>query len=420
MSMHTYIGARYVPRFVGTYDATQSYEAMDVVDNGSGTSYIAKVPTPAGTPLTDTDYWFLYGASSGAIVQLQNDMIQAQNDISDLQNIVDRKYIIVTDSYGARTNASSQTFIDLFEANMGLTAGVDLFSTMAGGASFYHPTPANSFEGLLSALTVPDNDAITDIIVVGGANDAFKNAADTDIAIDSFMTYVKTNYKNAKVTLFPCGLTFTGAGMSSEPNVLNTWGAVGKYGGCCAANAEFILRNTDYVEAADNCHPSQTGVDIIAQNLVNYMLGGSIDVNYEMFFLYSALTAEEITDHTAYTMGAGGNAIMRRRNGIATFAGTTNSIGIVINAPSGQMFDITGSGNGIKLTFPKSVISGITGQFPATYCQARGNNGRYYDISAVFNIAVNDFSVYLYMPTTLPSSENVSQLYLRLSATFAD
>ena len=44
MSMHTYIGARYVPRFTGVYDPTQSYEALDVVDNGSGTSYIARIP----------------------------------------------------------------------------------------------------------------------------------------------------------------------------------------------------------------------------------------------------------------------------------------------------------------------------------------------------------------------------------------
>lgn len=69
-----YIGARYVPRFTGTYDPTQAYEALDVVDNGSGTSYIAKVPTPPNIPLNNTNYWFVYGASSGAIVDLQNRM----------------------------------------------------------------------------------------------------------------------------------------------------------------------------------------------------------------------------------------------------------------------------------------------------------------------------------------------------------
>ena len=70
--MAQYIGARYVPKFMGAYDNTQAYEALCVVDNSLGTSYISKVPTPAGTPLTNTTYWAVYGASSGAIINLQN------------------------------------------------------------------------------------------------------------------------------------------------------------------------------------------------------------------------------------------------------------------------------------------------------------------------------------------------------------
>lgn len=74
-----YVGARYVPKFMGLYDATQAYEALCVVDNGMGTSYITKVPTPAGTPLTDTDYYAVYGASSGAIINLQNQIDELKN-----------------------------------------------------------------------------------------------------------------------------------------------------------------------------------------------------------------------------------------------------------------------------------------------------------------------------------------------------
>lgn len=83
MAVHTYIGARYVPRFSGTYDATQIYEALDVVDNGTGTSYIAKKTVPAGTPFTDTEYWFVYGAASGAIINLQNQINALRDNISD-------------------------------------------------------------------------------------------------------------------------------------------------------------------------------------------------------------------------------------------------------------------------------------------------------------------------------------------------
>ena len=70
--VHQYIGARYVPRFMGIFDPNQEYETLDVVDNGSGTSYISKIPTPAGTPLSDSTHWAIYGASSGAIINLQS------------------------------------------------------------------------------------------------------------------------------------------------------------------------------------------------------------------------------------------------------------------------------------------------------------------------------------------------------------
>lgn len=83
MSIHPYIGARYVPRFLGTYDATQQYEALDVVDNGAGTSYISRIPTPPGTPLTDTDHWALYGSSSAAIASLTTRINALETDKQD-------------------------------------------------------------------------------------------------------------------------------------------------------------------------------------------------------------------------------------------------------------------------------------------------------------------------------------------------
>lgn len=74
MAIREYIGARYVPKFMGLWDNTQEYEALSVVDNGLGTSYISKIPVPAGTPLTDTNYWIISGSTNGAIIQLQNQM----------------------------------------------------------------------------------------------------------------------------------------------------------------------------------------------------------------------------------------------------------------------------------------------------------------------------------------------------------
>lgn len=91
-----YIGARYVPKFMGPYVATQDYEALCVVDNGMGTSYISKVPTPPGTPLTDTNYWFVYGASSGAILNLQNRVDALENNRSPI-TFNDHASLVVAD-----------------------------------------------------------------------------------------------------------------------------------------------------------------------------------------------------------------------------------------------------------------------------------------------------------------------------------
>lgn len=193
MAVHTYIGARYVPRFMGTYDATQMYEALDVVDNGSGTSYIAKKTVPPGTPLTDTDYWFVYGASSGAIVQLQNDMIQAQNDIlgldSDvtaLQDNAHREILVIGNSYVQQGCATQIEAI--FDQAYEKTYGGAGFADFTG-----HPT---TFETLLDQAIADasiDKDKITDILFVSAHGDT---AAYTEHGYSTYLGKVATTFGN--------------------------------------------------------------------------------------------------------------------------------------------------------------------------------------------------------------------------------
>ena len=92
--MMKYIGARYMPKFMGNYDPTTEYEALSVVDNGMGTSYVSNKPVPAGTPLTDSTYWAVYGTSSGAIINLQDQI----DDINVFRNELP---LIDVKSYGA-------------------------------------------------------------------------------------------------------------------------------------------------------------------------------------------------------------------------------------------------------------------------------------------------------------------------------
>ena len=114
--MVKYVGARYMPKFMGDYDPTVEYEALSVVDNGSGTSYVSNKPVPAGTPLTNTAYWAVYGTQSGAIIHLQdqigdlsqlttedNDsLVEAINELdADIQILKNDTPIINVMSFGA-------------------------------------------------------------------------------------------------------------------------------------------------------------------------------------------------------------------------------------------------------------------------------------------------------------------------------
>lgn len=207
MSMHTYIGARYVPRFVGVYNNTQIYEALDVVDNGSGTSYIARKTVPAGTPLTDTEYWFVYGASSGAIIQLQNDMIQAQNDINNitlveipaLQNQIyakNRNILIIGNSY---VNYDvCDPLAELFDNSYEFTSGGVGFNTYTGHSDTFETCLDNAI-----AAASPDNNKITDIIFVSAMGDTraydenrstYKSRLSTALA--ALQTKIAANFPN--------------------------------------------------------------------------------------------------------------------------------------------------------------------------------------------------------------------------------
>lgn len=53
--------ARIMPIFTGKpWDEETAYGALEVVEEPDGTMYITKVPTPAGTPLTECKFWAVY------------------------------------------------------------------------------------------------------------------------------------------------------------------------------------------------------------------------------------------------------------------------------------------------------------------------------------------------------------------------
>ena len=79
-----YVGARYIPRIMGEYNNETAYEAIDIVTSG-GVAYISRQPVPAGTAVTNKEYWTMWGSGNAVIDALTQRVSTNENDISSLE-----------------------------------------------------------------------------------------------------------------------------------------------------------------------------------------------------------------------------------------------------------------------------------------------------------------------------------------------
>lgn len=78
------VGARYIPRIMGEYNNETAYEALDIVTSG-GVGYISRQPVPAGTAVTNKEYWAMWGSGNAVIDALTQRVSTNENDISSLE-----------------------------------------------------------------------------------------------------------------------------------------------------------------------------------------------------------------------------------------------------------------------------------------------------------------------------------------------
>lgn len=317
MAIRQYIGARYVPRFLGTYDATQVYEALDVVDNGLGTSYISKIPTPAGTPLTDKTHWAVYGAQSGAYISLQNQIdtinntdipgLQGQIDTinntnlpainSDIHDLQNRRIALITDSYGAIAGSTLEAEIeDAFKMP------VDMHAVSAMG--FVRDAGGRTFIDLLDDFDADNIPYYDYLIVYGGINDYVASDYTEEYnAVNSFIARAKTLFTNSKIVIFGPQSTPTG-NIATNNNQAVLKRAIQS---ACSVNGISYADATNWLTLAptvfssnylpDNTHPSALGYKIIASRMLRHLFG---DCGNEAFAEILYKTHAE--DHLYYTV----------------------------------------------------------------------------------------------------------------------
>ena len=288
--MAKYIGARYMPKFVGLYDATTAYEALSVVDNGSGTSYIANKPVPVGTPLTDTEYWAVYGSTSGAILNLQqqiNDMNnpnvsgslqdQINDNTSDILALAkkDGDLIIIAASYGVEPS-TSDNFIVYLKALLGNVYN-HIYDASLGGASFGN----GQLLSLIQSITVDNAQHVKDIIVVGYTNDSNTAEADLVNAMLTFRNYCITTYPNAKVMIAPVsGRAYPSDSNLALPCYKRMIDHINDHGIAIMTDIfQILMLDWSTYMQSDRVHPNTAGSKLIADAIYNCLITGCFNKN---------------------------------------------------------------------------------------------------------------------------------------------
>lgn len=297
MSLHQYIGARYVPRFyensLGTceWEGGVIYEPLTIV-TWNGNSYTSKKTVTAniGDPSSNPDYWAATGVYNAQVAALSDHVDDLDADLNDLAaEVADNasnypgKAIFCGDSYGTALYSRWPEFLAQY---MGYDAA-DFYNACVDGASF--GSQITGYEGglntVLSGMSAGDKLQVKLVVLAGGINDSNQNQATIKTNMGHFIETVNTELPNAIVYIGFCGQSvessaiLNGRGYVQIAHALNTFSQCGEFGAHFIPNLQYVLH--DYtLMSADGIHPTQDGGKAIARHIASAVRGCGANVTY--------------------------------------------------------------------------------------------------------------------------------------------
>lgn len=284
MATRQYIGARYVPLFMGNYDPATIYEPLSIVIYNNAT-YTSKKEVPVGILPTDTTYWALTGNFNGYISALDTKIDTEIIARKELETKVNGDVIVISDSYGIDYPATTEgkTFFDYMHEISGWD-NTKLRCFAYSSCGFVNNTGGGTFLDLFIAdsANISDKENIGTILVAAGRNDWVAPEDNILNAIRGFVNYCQATYPNATVKI-----AYIGNGNNTAATGTRTQQMIAYYAfaRCAEAGAYFIqgaeaiLKNTKCM-AADFAHPNDYGRRRLAEYLLQGLALGSCHVNY--------------------------------------------------------------------------------------------------------------------------------------------
>ena len=215
--------------------------------------------------------------SSGYELQEQINAISNSNDIT----------ICLSDSYGNQENE----WCELLISKLGLTLNTTGFNFSGNGAGFSNSAYSQFITNLqtgISNFTTQQKQNVKQIIVCGGYNDRDASQTDIETAINSFISYCKTTFPNAKVYvgfIANDGTSNQSNGGSTQIrdhfmlNVFPAYKNCTKYGGIYLNGVEYVMHNYNYF-MEDDVHPNENGEVALTNAIFESLKAGYVSLTY--------------------------------------------------------------------------------------------------------------------------------------------
>lgn len=301
------VGPRVTPHFVkpSLWSALTTYHFFDAVHDAAGASYVATKPeVPAGTELTNEDYWFLWAdpnsqfADLSELVKTFNGRItQNTEDIAANKADSDAKI----EKLNEKTTEYLLNFGDSFSAPKGFIQPswpqraatklhLESLNYAIAGAAYTQTTNSTlineQVNKAIGELTDDQKKRVKYIVFYGGLNDALGEEDSSDRGTNFANTALnlanetKNNFPNSIVYLMDMNLIpwmadirpkFTKAAFNTYMQRTSTNVIV-----LPASTCSYLPYNADILAAQETGHPSEKGLEALANFFCRAITSGAL------------------------------------------------------------------------------------------------------------------------------------------------
>lgn len=270
MPTRQYIGARYVPKIATPveWQNNTSYEALTIVTYNNN-SYTSRKPVPAGVRPTNSEYWAVTGNYNAQVEQYRQEVEELAEQISGGGT---RKIIFIGDSYALDTHGNwTAKAIEFLPQHT-------CYAKQRSGAGFLNGVFLELITEWYNENTALAAD-ITDIVVVGGANDSISSLNGLPDAMRRFVNYCSPKFPKARLRVGfigwvnPMSSVYANRTPSYQRQAYSHYANKYVHGMDYLGGVTMVIHDMSLMDV-DGIHPTLDGGEAIANAVIRSMFTG--------------------------------------------------------------------------------------------------------------------------------------------------